>query len=270
MADLDTIMSGGGSDPVTEQQPAIEQASPPRDDGRDENGRFAARQPEPAPQPEAQEQRPPDGYIPIQALDARLAKQQEKMERDFQLQMAREREAWQRQMQGFQPQQSAQPAPPPDFFENPDAAVDHRFQSRIRETIDPIQNQIMFNARLVAESVHGKEKFDAAVKAFDEAVALGQADPRDIQRIKSSPNPFHEAVQWHQRNSVLNEVGNDPVAYREKLRKELMAELQQQPAQQAQPAPGAMPQSFTSARSPGQTAAPQFNGPVPLSELMGR
>jgi hypothetical protein len=52
MADLDEIMSGSGADSVVDM-PTQPPAQPEqRDDGRDEQGRFAAKQPEP-PQPEA-------------------------------------------------------------------------------------------------------------------------------------------------------------------------------------------------------------------------
>jgi hypothetical protein len=266
MADLDTIMSERGNDSAPEQEATHVEQPQTRDDGRDEQGRFASQQPAPeAPPTESQEQRPPDGFIPIQALDARLAKQQERYEA-----MLRERDAqFQRQLQAFQPQQPpAAPKPPPDQFEDFGGAVNYQVQPQIREAINPLQEQLMFNARLAAQALHGEEKFNAAVSAFDDAAATGRIDPRDYQRVRNSPNPFHEAVQWHKRESALKTYGDDPeAAINAEVERRLAARTQQPPASQA--APPVMPTSFAGTRNAGPASAPAYGGPRPLSDIMG-
>jgi hypothetical protein len=41
------------------------------------------------------------------------------------------------------------------------------------------------------------------------------------QRIMASDHPYGELVAWHKRQSVLREIGEDPEAYKAKLRDEL-------------------------------------------------
>lgn len=261
MADLDEIMSGSGGDSATEQQPAqVTTEQNPREDGRDEHGRFASQQPaEPQP-PATQEQRPPEGYVPIQALDARLAKERERYETQLQ---QRDLQIQQYLRQSQQPQ--AAPKPPPDFFENPDAAVDYRVQEKLRGAVDPIQQQLMFNAKLVAQSIH-KEKLDPAIRAFDDAVASGQIDHADVQRVRGSPNPFHAAVEWHSQRSALQTYGSDPEAYiQAEVQKRIDAMQQQAPQTQQPPV---LPTNFAGTRNSGPSTAQAFSGPRPLSEIM--
>jgi hypothetical protein len=274
MADLDEIMSGSGADSVVD---IPTQPPEPRTDGRDEHGRFASQQPPEAPQPEqppvpaapAQEQRPPDGFIPIQALDARLAKQEEK----FQAQL-RERDAQiQRFMAAQPPPKPAEPAKQPEFFENPDAAVDFRLKNAI-EPIQQGQQTIVENfSRMMASDKFGEDTVQAALAEMTNRV---QANPQgmrfDYQRIMSSPHPYGELVKWHKAQTALSEIGDDPKAFREKLRAELLAEMQsgQQPQTPGAQPPPVLPTSFSGARNAGSNSTPQWSGPRPLSEIMPR
>lgn len=269
MADLDEIMSGSGGDSVVETPAQTTEQPAPREDGRDEHGRFAAQQPAPDAQPETQEQRPPDGYIPIQALDARLAKQQEKLQKDFEARIAQEREAWQRQMQAYQPPKPQEPVTPPDYFENPDAAVDFR----LKQAMQPVQQgqqAIVENfSRMMAMDKFGEEAVSAA---YSELKSRMNSNPQsaafDYQRIMSSPHPYGEMVKWHKAQSALSTYGDDPNAYREKLRAEIMAEMQSNQQQPASQPPPVMPSSFAGARSAGPSSAPGYSGPRPLSDIM--
>lgn len=267
MADLDEIMSSSGADSVVD---IPTQPPEPRNDGRDENGRFASQQPpEPPAQPEppaAQEQRPPEGYVPIQALDARLAKQEEKLRREFAAEM-------QQRIAQFQPPpKPAEPAkPPPEFFENPDAAVDFRLKGAI-EPLQQGQQQIVENfSRMMASDKFGEDTVQAALAEMTNRVNANPQGMRfDYQRIMSSPHPYGELVKWHKAQTALSEIGDDTKAYREKLRAELLAEIQggqpqQPPASQATPL---LPSSFAGARNAGPSSSPAFSGPKPLSEIM--
>jgi hypothetical protein len=73
--------------------------------------------------------RPPAGFIPQQAFDARMAKAEEKFNERY--------AALEAQLNQFSHQPRPQPVErkaPPDFFENPDAA----FQARLQEALSPI------------------------------------------------------------------------------------------------------------------------------------
>jgi hypothetical protein len=276
MANLDEIMSGRENTSEQTETPAqVTEQAPPREDGRDEQGRFAPKeQQQPTEQaatpPETQEQRPPDGFIPIQALDARLAKQQER----FEAQLREREQAWQRQLEAFRaPQKPAEPVNPPDFYENPDAAVDFR----LKQALDPLQNSqqaVVENfSRMMASDKFGEEAVNAAYAELENRVRSNPKSMQfDYQRIMSSPHPYGELVKWHKAQSALSTYGDDPTAYREKLRAEIMAELQGGAQQQQAPAQAApvMPTSFAGARNAGPSATPAFSGPRPLSEIMQR
>ncbi len=274
MADLDEIMSGGGGDSATEQTPAVEQST--EGQPRDEQGRFAPQeQPTEQAAPAAvdqQEQRPPEGYIPIQALDARLAKLQERHDAAL-----RERDlSWQRQLEALrQPPKPVEPAKQPDYFENPDAAVDFRLQQAI-QPVQQGQQAIVENfSRMIASDKFGEDAVNAALTEMTTRVQSNPQGMRfDYQRIMSSPHPYGELVKWHKAQSALSEIGDDPKAFREKVRAEILAEMnggQPQPQPQASQKPDQpiMPTNFSGARNAGPTSAPAFTGPLPLSEIMG-
>ncbi|WP_291869659.1 hypothetical protein [Bradyrhizobium sp.] len=267
MADLDTIMS---------ERPADQPAEQTRDDGRDEQGRFASQQPAPeAPQapaaePQPQEQQPVnplDGYVPIQTLDARLAKQEEKLRRDFAAEM-------QQRLAQLQPQKPAEPVKQPDYYEDPQAAVDFRLQQAI-QPVQQGQRDIVENfSKMMASDKFGEEAVNAAEAELRSRVA---SDPRgtlfDYQRIMASPHPYGELVKWHKAQAALKTYGDDPEAAINAEVERRLAERNGQPqsGQQAPTSqtPPVMPTSFAGSRNAGPNSAPGFSGPRPLSEIMG-
>lgn len=119
-------------------------------------------------------------------------------------------------MQMQQPQQQA--APPPDIFENPAAYV----QAQVNPALEMQRQAMIYNARLTAEARFGEDKVTAAQTAFDDLLSKRQIDPTEYQKVMNSPNPFAEAVRWHQRHQTISEVGTDPAAYRERVLAEAM------------------------------------------------
>jgi hypothetical protein len=264
MADLEEIMGDKGG-------PASE-APVPNNTAPEPAGEPVQAQPQDQPTDQHQ-----DDTDPVTGLRRALDEERGKR-RKYRDELAEVRQQYAR-LEGVltalntQRQQPQQPAPQPqpdDIFTDPTAFV----TNQVRGAIDPVQKAMMFNARLVAESVYDREKpgtVKSAVDAFDQAVVAGQIHPSEKDRIMSSPNPFYEAVQWHQRNAALSEIGTDPAAYRERLKAELLAELGQ-PAQQSSQGglPPNMPSSFATARSAGPRSTPQWSGPKPLSEILNR
>jgi hypothetical protein len=119
----------------------------------------------------------------------------------------------------------------PDFFENPDAAT----QSLIARTLQPFVEQVqreretdrkerIYLGKMVAESAHGADKVSAAEQAFLRARETQALDPTDYERVVQSPNRYDEVVRWHQRQTVLSSVGNDPNAWFEKQLEAKMAD----------------------------------------------
>lgn len=274
MADLDEIMSGREDASVHTETPVVEQST--EGQSRDEQGRFAASQQEPT-EPQAvepqttTEQRPPEGFIPIQALDARLAKERERSEAA----MRQQAEQFQQMLAQYQqPQRQPEaPKPVPDFFENPDAAVDYRLNQAM-QPVQQGQQAIVENfSRMMASDKHGEEAVNTALSELTSRVrANPQGMQFEYQRIMASPHPYGELVKWHKAQTALSTYGDDPTAYREKLRAELLAEMQggqqQQTTQQTQPQQ-VMPTSFATARNAGSSSPPAYTGPRPLSDIMG-
>jgi len=282
MQTLDAIMD---SRPVETQEPSEQQ----REDGRDERGRFASQAREQAEQeaqqaqqqaePQAPQQqepdKPPPGFIPQQAFDARMAKAEEKFNERYST-LEGQLQQTMRQLQQFQqrPQQAEAPKPLPDFFENPDGALDARLE-RALSPITQSQSQIVENfSRMMASDKFGEEIVNSAMKDLTQRV---DANPQGMHatylRIMNNPHPYGELVRWHKEQSALKTYGDDPEAFITAEVERRMAaqggqQVSQQPSQNQQP-PQAMPSSFAAARNNGPRAAVAFSGPKPLSEIMG-
>lgn len=270
MKSLDEIMSGeGGSVPEPEANPIETQPEPQLD---------AQPAPEEAldPDPQADER----GMVPHAALHAareqgkkRYTEAVTEFERRLKESEERAERRFTEMMGALRPQpQQPQPQPQveaPDLWTDPDKFIQHRLQ----EAMAPMQHAMLANARMAAEAIHKPELVQEAEAAFNAAAASGRMDPALHQRINSSPNPFHAAVQWHQslkRQEALGKYGDDPEAFIKAEIERRLAEMGAAPsAQPSQPTPQAMPSSFAAGRNAGPRAAPQWSGPKPLSEIMG-
>jgi hypothetical protein len=171
------------------------------DQGQGEDGKPAgqpdpvSQQPPPAPQPTFQQ-------VPLGEL---------LNERERRQNLQRQLEELQRWKQEQEQQKTA-----PDFYTEPLKAAQHEneqfFQRQVAPVIQQMQNARLFDARQIAYQIHGKDKADAAIKAFDET-----ASPAERQEIMNSLNPFISAVELQTRKQVLSEVGTDPSKYRDKV-----------------------------------------------------
>lgn len=131
---------------------------------------------------------------------------------------------------------------------------------------DPLQ---AMEARFVNLTLNASERMarktygdEAVSQAFERFRAATEKNPLLHQQAMSSADPWDFVVQEAQRMSVLEEVGSDPKAYRERLKAELLAELQKTNA----PALN-LPSSLAGARSTATRSAPAFTGPAPLGTL---
>ena len=263
--------------PAVESKPeAVTGDKPTRD--RDDKGKFAKANPDAEPDPvltgERQEAPPASieqdgprhGFVPIAALvdtrlEARLAKQ--------------EAEALRKQLADLQKPKDMD-AEPIDFFTDPDAAI-RQSLSPVEQRLEQMERQWTLRAsRAEALATIGKEAVDAAEQAVKDAMDANDPEVFQLREIMMrSAHPVEEAVKWHQRRSVLHEVGDDPVAYKERLKAELLAELQgtqpAQPATQRQnPSPAVMPSNLAGARNVGARTGPAWAGPQPIQDIFDR
>jgi len=196
--------------PEPETKPAI---------ARDEAGRFAERQIEdegqagdPATAGTEPKEPPPHRFREVseraRAAEARAAELERLL---IQATQAR------------QPEAKAEPAPKPEFWENPDDWVGNQ--------LNPVKTEVQqtreFFSRKLAEQAHGAEKVDTAYKALDEAIRSGQMDRNAVlAHLQRSMDPFGDIMKWHGEHSIRSEIGNDPEAYKQKIIAEYQASQQ--------------------------------------------
>jgi hypothetical protein len=105
-------------------------------------------------------------------------------------------------------------------------------------------------------------------------IAAVQANPQLFHQFKRAADPVRFAYMELKRQAALKDIG-DPVAYRDKVRKEIEAELLAKAGGTA--ANGAVkpvarpeqevPDTLAGSKSVSAREAPEFNGPKPLADI---
>jgi hypothetical protein len=175
--------------------------------------------------------------IPITALLDEREKRQ-KAERE-----AEELRRWRADMESRQSKEK------PDFFDNPEAALqqqEQRFQQMLVQ--DRVQRSVA-----MAEQEHGKEFVAEVVEFFNDPKHM----PKSHEFLRH-PFPMMEAIRYYRQQQALAEIGDDPASYRERVKAEILAEMQAQPAAVQPQRPATPPRSLASAPSVGDAnkAAP--------------
>lgn len=195
-------------------------------------------------------------------------------------------------------QQQPQPQKPqprqiperPDPFTDPDGARrwDDDRQTEREQAADQrdFENRCGLSESFMIE-IKGEADYREKEEAFGEAV---KANPALSAQLRRSANPAKFAYEQGKKYLALKEIGDDPVAYRERLRAELEAELKakggeggegekpdaDQGEQPTQPAPkptlkAAIPQTLAkvvSAAAAPREPGKQWNGPTPLTDII--
>lgn len=202
-------------------------------------------EPEQAPDPEGKgvETAPPaepeekPQSIPISALLDEREKRQAAERRE---------QEYQRRIQQYEQQQSQ---PKQDFFDNPEQAI-----AQLRAQFQhALWNERVSMSELMTRQAHGDEIVSKATDAFMEAARSNPALAMDLQR---QANPYGFVVNWHKQQSMLADIGTDPAAYRERIRAELMAEMQAQQPAPVQTTKPTIPRSMAAAPSAGSVTRP--------------
>jgi len=133
-----------------------------------------------------------------------------------------------------EPAKAAEPpkaATRPDIFENPDGVftyLDDGIKAQVAPLVNEIRNLRVENSMAIAHALH-KETFEQAYGAM---TSLNHQDPEaraTVQRILAAPNPGEAMIKWHKREQTRAEVGDDFVAYRERVAKETREALMKDP-----------------------------------------
>lgn len=268
--DLENILSGqGASAPAPEAnrpEPQPEQPAEPQANA------------EPASETEPQ---PDDGgMIPHAALHAEREKGKKRYTEaveSFEKKLAEQAQQFDAKFNQLFAQLVPKPAQPeqeqaPDIWTDPDAYL----QRGVQQAVSPVMGQLKAMQRGMAEMMFRETPglVDEAERAFNEAANAGKLPKEFIQQVNGSPNPWAAAVQWHQQQTAMAEIGSDPTAWkaqqREALKAEIMAELQQGQQPGAQRAAPVMPGNFATGRNVGARTGPAYSGPPALDDILGQ
>lgn len=233
---------------------------------RDEPAREEPTGGQPAPEPEPQaptetgdpppaappaaEPDPP--HVPIAALKDERAKRQQ-IEAELTAMKARLAE-----IEKATPQQPRpEPQPLPDPVKDPAG-----YRAAIAEEV--------LNERFNMSEMMARRDYPDLDEKLATFQAAAEADPALAHKLRSQPHPWDWMYQEAKRIQARNEIGDDPVAFRERVRAELMAELQGKPPAAAPVPPDAtpLPTSLAAARSVGARTVKESTGPTPLNEIV--
>lgn len=261
MADLDNILSGR-SEVASDTSQVEEQVTQVvvEGEGQQQEQRTEATQ---------EESNSGQKMVPHEALHAEKQKVKRYTEQvaSFEQTLRERDQAWERRfsemLEKLGPKQ--EPQQPPDWFENPDAALN----ARLGESISPIasqlsnlQTQIM---RLTAAQSYGAEKVQAFEQYVTEAMQRGDPEMATLSaQMRASADPMKTGLDWYEKRTF------DPEKERERLKAEILAELHKGNEQeQARPAP-VFPSNLAGARNVGARSGPAWSGPAPLQDIFNR
>ena len=174
--------------------------------------------PEPEPQGDGRARDPETGrFVPISALLDERDKRQAETAKRIDLEA---------QLQRYQ-----QPQQPEQIPTDPSGIIQYALAEQQRIAF----NERLNTSELMARQAHGEDIVSQAQQAFLSAV--GQ-NPMLQQQLQGQIHPYDFVVKWHKQHKLMSEIGQDPEAWRkseaEKIRAQVLAELQGQGVQPAQ------------------------------------
>jgi len=196
------------------------------------------------PQPQPQQQQP--HQVPVSELIEERKRRQsaEEYQRN---QQQRIDQLEQMMARLTQPQQPQQPQPQIDPYEDPEAFVqslEHRIEQRFL-------NMSLNESERRARESHGSDAVDAA---FEAARRSGFS-----QAFVNKPDAYGEMVRWHKAQQLSETIGEDPNAYKERLKSELKQQLLAE-MRQGTPPPSNLPPSLSSATNANPASNPAAIG----------
>jgi hypothetical protein len=210
---------------------------------RDKKGRFAKK--------EKADDKPEDW-----SYHAYKDEKEKRQQYERELEAIRQRE---HQMQA-QLAQYAQPQGLPDAYDDPQG-----FQAAIQQQIEQAQHQTRLQmSEMMARQAHGAETWEAANQWLHQ-------NPSVVQQLTQSQDPCGDAVKEYKRHQAMQEIGDDPQAYRERVEAEIRERLEAEAAQASPQVPSQpVPANFASTRNAGQRKGPSWAGPTSLEAALGQ
>lgn len=142
--------------------------------------------------------------------------------------------------------------------EIPDPLTDPEAHSAflLRQMQETQANTIAEISERFARNAHGDEFVDAAFDAAQKAGAIDQ--------FKGTKDPWGDLAKWHKAEQAKAEIGDDPAAYKAKLKAELLAELKAETAGRSVSPPASL-----AGQTNLSTSTPAWAGPTALDDLLG-
>lgn len=222
-------------------------------------------EPKAEPEPEPDDDTPPtspDGRtVPLAALEAERAQR-----RDWKIEATKaqtERDELRKQLDEAK-RYAQQPPPQPQYQEPP---RERTYEEQ--RAFDEVNNRLNFS-EMAARDKHGDEVIEAAIEEFKKAVEI---NPSLVTVLHQQVHPYSWLVKEVEGLRLKREIGNDPAAYKARLRAEWEAErgATQEAPQQQQISPAArLAPSLANARSAAPRGAPAYTGPTDLDEILRR
>ena len=203
-------------------------------------------EPEPVKEPEPE---PPSGNDAQKGLEAGIAAERKKrQEIEAQLeQLRREMEASQR------PKEE-----PKDIWEDTQG-WQQQFGGQV---VSAAVQQATFEAKLNQSEFYARKNIEGFDESWEDLNKWLMENPSIAQQAQADIDPWGFAYRQFNNQRQLAEIG-DVEAYKQKMRDEIMAELQAQ-----QPAQPVIPPSLSNQRSVGSRTGPAWSGPPALSDLL--
>lgn len=149
----------------------------------------------------------------------------------------------------------------PDMFADPEG-----YQKHLAGQMQKVEaNTRMDMSQAIAEEKHGTE---AVAVAFEALKASG--DQSAINAILTARLPYQSLMAWEKQRVAMQEIGDDPTAWRDAEREKMRAEIQDEmTAKQAKIAGATPAPSMAGVTGIGGGPKAIWSGPTPLEKAVG-
>ena len=249
------------AEPTPEAAPAEPVAEEPTGPIRDEQGRFARKEPtgveepapvaaDPVPPTEPVNQLPRDVYEPLKAI------REENRGLKDELRQLRESFA-----QAQQPAPQAQ-QPPVDFWDDQQSFMDARM-NQLGQTLLQQWEQRETAKRLDQSEQAARAKYADYNEAYDAFAQAVQANPRLAVELAQSPNPGEFAYSKGKAALAIQSVGS-----LDELRAQIRAELEAEARAYAPTPKPVLPSTTAGDTSVGSRSGPAWSGPSAIGDIL--
>ena len=199
---------------------------------------------------------PEVAQVPISALHG---------ERDRRQQAERELEAYRQQI-------ARQPAPDP--YADPDGYEHHQAQLAQQQQSQQFNQQleaIRLEDRINITEVIARKTHEDYEQVKDLFVEVAQQNPALAAGLRNSPDPAGFAYEQGLKIKAQREIGDDPAAYKERVRQEVLADIRNGADVDAKAAAekrASIPNSLVDVRSVTDRSGPEWTGPTALNSIL--